>query len=203
LQQPAREKRAAFRRFELVLGTFPSNGPDPDDPFPARLGVVLSTDGATLRGWDWNQVVHPPLVEWLALAGQDFASWIKGGDQFAIPDTLTLGPGKAGWTRSVLDRAVLLPVSVHMLLTGFGPFNLPSDPGDAVAPGEWQERPGTDRFEYGNYWLLPVSEAEHAKAETEGTWNVFADMVEMAPKEANDDCYVAFDLLRGSPEPNP
>jgi hypothetical protein len=200
LEQPTREQRAAFRHFELVLPSFPSNGPDHEDPFPARIGVVLSAEGATLPGWDWSQVEHPPLVQWLALVGQDFASSIKGGDQFAIPDTLAAGPGNASWTRSVLDHAVLLPVSVHMLLTGFGPFNLPTDPDDAVAPGEWRMSPGTDRFSYGNYWLLPISEAEHRKAETEGTWNMFAELVEMAPKEADDNCVVAFDLLRGSRE---
>jgi len=43
----------------------------------------------------------------------------------------------------------------------------------------------------------PVSEQEHARANSDGTWNLFADLVELAPKEAHDNCTVAFDLLRG------
>ena len=42
--------------------------------------------------------------------------------------------------------------------------------------------PGTDKFDYGFYWLLPVSEKEHEKASREGSWNVFADLVDQTPK---------------------
>lgn len=45
IEQPTRGNRPAFRRFELVLGTWPNQTPDPD-PFPGqRLGVVLSMEG--------------------------------------------------------------------------------------------------------------------------------------------------------------
>ena len=194
--QPHREGRAAFRRFELVLAT---NNSEKEDPFPSRLGVVLSQAPGTLPGWDWNQVKHPQLVQWLALAAQDFASWMKqDSSHFAITDTLTVGPGKSSRTSSVLNKSVLLPATPHMLAPGLAPFNQPSDPSAAVEPGQWHEAPGTDRFEYGFYWLLPVSDSEHKKADSEGTWNLFADLVELAPADANDDCAVAFDWLRGA-----
>jgi len=196
--QPSRADRQAFRRFELVLGTRPSIV-GPNDPFPARLGVVLMAEGGTLPGWDWSQVVPPPLMRWVARAGQEVFSQLQAGAHFAIPDTLTYGPGGSSWTLSILNHSILLPASVHMLLSGLVPFNQPSDPGDAIPPGQWHAQPGTDRFEYGFYWLLPVSEAEHEKAQREGSWNVFADLVERAPAGANDDCYATFDLLRDRP----
>lgn len=200
IEQPVRANRAAFRRFELVVAARPATGADLDDPFPARLGVVLSAeDEMAGSAWDWNQVVHPPLVRWLARTGQEFAHWIRGGEHFAIPDTLAYGPGGGGgeaWTQSRLTQGALLPASVHMLLSGYGPFNEPADPADAMEPGAWHREPGTERFEYGSYWFLPLSAKEHAAAEADGTWSAFADLAEAAPQEARDDCLVAFDWLR-------
>lgn len=83
-----------------------------------------------------------------------------------------------------------------MLLIGHGPFNVPTEPGDAVALADWFSSPGTDRFDCGFYWMLPLSVREHDRAQVEGTPNVFADIVAQAPPEAKDDCYVAFDLMR-------
>jgi hypothetical protein len=85
-----------------------------------------------------------------------------------------------------------------MLVLGLAPFNRAGDPIDTVQPGEWATNSGTDRFAYGSYWLLPVSEKEHEKAKLEGSWALFADLVDLAPREAHDDCAVAFDLLRGA-----
>lgn len=199
IEQPARERRAAFKRFELVLAT---NNAEKEDPFPSHLGVVLSQAPGTVPGWDWSQVAHPPLVQWLALAAQDFASWMKrDGSHFAITDTLAIGPGKSSWTRSVLNNSVLLPATPHMLALGLVPFNQPGDPRDAVRPGEWHKAPGTDRFTYGFYWLLPVSDSERKRADSEGTWDLFAHLVELAPADAKDDCAVAFDWLRGADQP--
>jgi hypothetical protein len=47
-----------------------------------------------------------------------------------------------------------------------------------------------------------VSESERKKADSEGTWNVFADLVELAPEEAKDNCAVAFDWLRATEQPS-
>lgn len=125
---------------------------------------------------------------------------MRDGSHFAITDTLMLGPGKSSWTRSTLSNSVLLPATPHMLALGLTPFNRPSDPSDPVDPGKWTKSPGTDRFEYGFYWLLPVSESERAKADSMGTWELFADLVDLAPEEAEDACAVAFNWLR-APEP--
>jgi hypothetical protein len=38
--------------------------------------------------------------------------------------------------------------------------------------------------------------AERQRAQSAGSWNLFADLVERAPAEANDDCAVAFDWFR-------
>lgn len=195
LDQPSPSGRKAFQHFELVLGT---NNSNKEDPFPARIGVVLSQPSGTFPAWDWDQVKHPPLLQWLEIAGQEVACLIRGHSSFAIGDTLTLGPGGQSWTRSVLTHSMILPAPPHMLALGLAPFNRAGDPTDTVKPGEWAANPGTDRFAYGFYWLLPVSEREHEKANREGSWTVFADLVDLAPKEANDDCAVAFDLLRGA-----
>jgi hypothetical protein len=120
----------------------------------------------------------------------------RDGLHFAIPDTLRAGPGKSSWTRCALAHSMLLPATPHMLTLGLAPFNAPSDPPTTVDPGEWHKAPGTERFEYGFYWLMPVSEAEREKADAQGSWEVFADLVERAPPEAQDDCAVAFDWLR-------
>lgn len=196
LDQPASVGRKAFHHFELVLGT---NNSNTEDPFPARIGVVLSQPPGTFPAWDWNQVSHPPLLRWLANTGHEVARLIRDhSSSFAIADTLTVGPGGESWTRSVLTRSMILPAPQHMLALGFAPFNHAGDPTDMVKPGEWASNPGTDRFDYGFYWLLPVSEKEHEKANRAGSWNVFADLVDQAPKDANDDCAVAFDLLRNA-----
>lgn len=193
LDQAVPVGRKAFQHFELVLGT---NHADKEDPFPARLGVVLSQPPGTFPAWDWNQVSHPPLLRWLTIAGQEVARLIRNHSSLAIADTLTLGPGGESWTRSVLTRSLILPAPPHMLALGFAPFHQVGDPADTVKPGEWASNPGTDRFDHGFYWLLPVSEKEHEKANREGSWNVFADLVDQTPKDANDDCALAFDLLR-------
>ncbi|WP_394846272.1 hypothetical protein LZC95_02260 [Pendulispora brunnea] len=196
IEQPYREKRKAFRRFELVLATYPSAG-DPEDPFPARLGVVLSwRGGSRFPGWNWEEVQHPRLVRWLALAGQELASWMAlDGEHFAIPDTLDLGPGGTRLTRSILNRSALLPASPHMLMSGLGPFNSPERPTDAAVLVDSGGNPGTSEFEYGHYWMLPMTAAEHEKAQRDGTWSVFADLANRVP-EGEDDYRVAFDLLR-------
>jgi hypothetical protein len=193
LDQTAPVGRKAFHHFELLLGT---NNSSSEDPFPARLGVVLSQPPGTFPGWDWNQVRYPPLLRWLTIAGQEVARLIRDHSSLAIADTLTLGPGGESWTRSALTRSMILPASPHMLALGFAPFNEAGDSTDTVKPGEWASNPGTERFDHGFYWLLPVSAAEHDKANREGSWSVFADLVDQSPKDANDDCAVAFDLLR-------
>lgn len=191
--QPVRERREAFRRFELVLA---ANNAELEDPFPSRLGVALAQEPDGLPGWDWGQVRVPPLVHWLAIAGQEFASWMKDdGSHFAITDTLAFGPGKSPWTRSILDHSVLLPAAPHMLASGFGPFNEPADSASAVDAKRWHKAAGTGEFRNGFYWLLPVSAAEHARAAAAGTWNLFADLVERVP-EGREEFDVAFDLLR-------
>jgi hypothetical protein len=195
LEQPTLARGKAFKGFELALGT---NNSNVDDPFPSRLGVVLSHPPETFPAWDWDQVKHPPLLQWLAIAGQEVARLLRGQSSFAIGDTLTFGPGGSSWTRSALTHSMLLSVPPHMLALGLAPFNRAGDPIDTVKPGEWATNPGTDRFAHGFYWLLPISEQEHDQANREGSWALFADLVDMAPKEANDDCAAAFDLLRGA-----
>jgi hypothetical protein len=197
LEQPARPRRSAFQRFELALAT--NNAAETEDPFPAKIGVALAQEPHSLPGWDWNEVLHPPLLRWFALVGQEFASSVAEGEHFAIPDTLLWGPGRSSWTRSILDHAVLLPATPHMLLSGLSPFEQPGDPADTVRPAEWHRRPGTDQFKFGFYWLLPVSADEHARAAADGTWNLLADLIEAVPAGTGDDCHLAFDLLRGAP----
>lgn len=194
-RQESRLGRKTFPHFELVLGTYSANK---DDPFPARLGVVLSQPPGAFSAWDWNQVTAPPLLQWMTIAGKEVARLIKEHSSVAIADTLSLGPGGQPWTRSVLTHSIILPATPHMLALGFAPFNQVGDPIDTVKPGEWASNPGTDRFDNGFYWLLPVSGKEHEKATREGSWNVFADLVDQTPKEANDDCALAFELLRGA-----
>jgi hypothetical protein len=194
LEQPAQERRQAFRRFELVVAVRPGL----EDPFPARLGVVLSAPGATLPGWNWAEVDVPPLVRWLAVTADDFADWLREGDHFAIGDTLTIGPGGSAWPRSSLDHGVLLSPSIHMLLTGHAPFDGVDDPANTIDFRFWHRQPGTDRFARGFYWLLPVTKAEHDRAARDGTWQMFADLVARKPPDETDDCFTAFDGLRGS-----
>jgi hypothetical protein len=192
LEQPTQPERTSFRRFELVLVT---NNAERDDPFPTRLGVALS-QGSDFVAWDWNQVDLPPLMDWLVIAGEEIGALIKSGSHFAATDTLTLGPGKSSWTRSVLDHSVLLAAPPHLLACGFAPFDRPGDPSETVNPADWHRDPGSERFEYGFYWLLPVTEREHARAKQDGTWSVFSELLERARAESRDDCAVAFDLLR-------
>lgn len=194
LAQAEQPDRAAFSHFELVLAT---NNAEKEDPFPMRLGIVLSAGAEKFPGWDWSQVQPPPLLQWLAIAGQEFASWMKDGAHFAVADILTFGPGKMPWTKSELDHSVLLPVPPHMLLVGFSPFNEASDPIETIAPENWHADPGIDRYRYGFYWLLPVSKKEHEHANVHGTWTLFADLIDLAPEGSEDDCVVTFDLLRG------
>jgi hypothetical protein len=196
LEQSVQDGQLAFRHFELALAT---NNSEKEDPFPTRIATVLSQRDASIPGWDWDQVKHPPLLQWLASAGRSIASSMKARTQFAIGDTLTLGPGNSPWTRSMLSHSVLLPAPAHMLLLGLSPFGYSDHAPHTVNAHEWHSNPGTDRYEHGWYWLLPVSEQEHGKATKEGTWNVFADLVELVPGGANDDCAVAFDLLRRAP----
>ena len=191
--QPAQPGRPAFRRFELVLAT---NNAELEDPFPSRLGVVLSANGGDFPGWDWKQVEPPPLMDWLVIAGEEVGTLLRRGSHFALTDRLTLGPGGSTWTRSRLDHSVLLPVTPHMIVSGFVPFNAAGDPEDTVHPSEWHRKPGTEQFEYGFCWLLPVTPSEYAKASADGAWNVFADLVERSAPDARDDFAVAFDWLR-------
>lgn len=194
IAQTPQPGRAAFRRFELVVAT---NNAEREDPFPSRLGVVLAQGSEQLPGWDWRQVTPPPLLQWLVLAAQDVASWmIRDHSHFAPTDTLPIGPGNSSWTRSLLSRSVFLPATPHMLAVGLRPFNIPGDEVAAAKAGDWHRTDGIDRFEYGFQWLLPVSEAEYQRANSSGTWNMFADLVERSPAEARDDCAVAFDWLR-------
>jgi hypothetical protein len=130
LDQAAPVGRKIFHHFELVLGT---NNSNKEDPFPARLGVVLSQPPGAFLAWDWNQVSHPPLLQWLTIAGQEVARLIREHSSLAIADTLTLGPGGGSWTRSVLTHSMILPASPHMLALGFAPFNQPGDPTDSEA----------------------------------------------------------------------
>lgn len=184
--------KSAFRHFELALAT---NNSEREDPFPSRLGVVLD-QGAALPGWDWSQVTPPPLLDWLVIAGEELGSLTKGGSTFAIADMLTIGPGGAPWTRSILNRSVLLPAPPPMLAAGLAPFDTPSDGLNTLQSETWHRDPGANRFAYGFYWLLPVSEREYAAASQQGTWNMFADLAALAAKEGRDDWNVAFDLLR-------
>lgn len=187
--QPQRPKRAAFRRFELVLAC--SGGQE--DPFPHRLGVVLSM---SMEGWDWSQVTPPPLMDWLTIAAEELGDSIKTGADFAITDTITLGPGKSPWTQSLLDHSMLLPVPPHMLASGFAPFDRATVSPDTVSPLEWDEHPGVERYEYGFYLLLPISEQEHAQANQVGSWHTLGDLVERSRAQTGDPFSLPFDLLR-------
>src|SRR5258705_11456977 len=44
--------RHAFRHCELVMAT---NNAETEDPFPVRLGVVLSQGAGAFPAWDWDQ----------------------------------------------------------------------------------------------------------------------------------------------------
>jgi hypothetical protein len=192
VEQPARPDRPGFRRFELVLAT---NNAEREDPFPTRLGVALAMGAEGLPAWDWSQVQVPPLLDWLTIAGEELGSAIRQGSQFAFCDTLTLGPGKAPWTRSQLDHSILLPASPPLLAAGFEPFDHTAPVG-VVPPDQWNRAPGHDRHEHGFFWLVPVSRAEYDKANAAGSWDVFADLVERALSAGRDEFSDAFDLLR-------
>jgi hypothetical protein len=192
LPQAVRADAQAFRRIELVLVL---NNSELEDPFPTRLGVALAQEPHPFAGWDWSQVVVPPLVAWLSVAGEALGAAIQAGATFAIRDTLTFGPGNSAWTRSQLGHSVLLPSNPDMLGAGFGPFESPASRGDAIDPETWQSA-GTERYACGFYWLLPVSEPEHARANAEGTWNVLADLVERSHQLERGDFELAYDFLR-------
>ncbi len=193
--QSVDDKPFGFSRFELVMAMRPGK----EEPFPEGLGVVLSAPGATLPGFDWGQVRIPNVVRWLVFAADAIHSLQNKDSQFGITDTIGIGPGGTDYiSTSKLDCSVLLPATVHMLLKGHGPFNDVTDPRDTVHPGEWIDDPGTERFTHGFYWLCPVSRAEHGRAKRDGTMTVFDDLVARSPKEADDACYFAFDLLRES-----
>lgn len=121
---------------------------------------------------------------------------MRAGSTFAVADTVTLGPGGAGWTRSLLSHSVLLPVNPQLLRAGLTPFDASATAATPVAAENWHRDVGTERFTNGFYWLLPVTEAEHARANTQGTWNVFADLVESSLERGGDEFAVAYDLLR-------
>ncbi len=195
-ETPAVTGRSAFPHFELVLAT---NNSEQEDPFPFRLGVVLSRGPESFLGWDWGEVRVPPLLNWFSLAAHEVASMIKrDGSHFSITDTIAaLGPGGKPWTRSLLKNAVLMPATPHMLRSGLSPFNEPSKPPAVLDADHWHDEPGTDRFKWGFYWLLPTSEEEHRRAESDGSWEMFADLVEQVREGVEDEFDVAFDLLRG------
>jgi hypothetical protein len=175
-----------------VLAT---NNAEREDPFPTRLGVVLAMGEEGLPGWDWAQVRNPPLVDWLTIAGEGLGSAIRQGSQFAICDTLTLGPGNSTWTQSQLDHSILLPACPPLLAAGFEPFGDTARTGVISAP-EWHRDAGTDRFENGFVWLLPVSKQEFETANTTGSWNLFADLVELSMVSGRGEFGAALDLLR-------
>ena len=196
VEQPRRSEAQVFRHVELVLI---SNNSEREDPFPARLGVALAQEPNSLPGWDWAEVAPPILLEWMAIVGEELGAAMRSGTGFAIGDTLTLGRGYGHsiWTRSTLDHAVLLPAPPAMLAAGMAPFDSPATPQGVVSPLSWHTDPGCDRFSHGFQWLLPVSELEYSKANTAGTWNFFADLVENAHRlTGGDEFSVAFDLLR-------
>jgi hypothetical protein len=191
-EQAVNSKRPGFRRFELVLAT---NNYEKEDPFPARIGVALSMGPEGLPGWDWGQVKNPPLLDWLVIAGEEVGSAIRSGSQFAFADTLTLGPGNSEWTKSQLDHSILLPVCPPLLAAGFDPFGGTAQSG-VVHPSEWHIDPGMGRFQDGFVWLLPVSKHECERASKAGSWNLFADLVELSTEAGRGEFGVALDLLR-------
>lgn len=151
-----------------------------------------------MPGWDWSQVRHPAILDWLTIAGEEVGMLIGQGSTFAIGDTLTLGPGNASWTRSKLGCSAILPPPPQMLAAGFNPFDSDMGATSAVLPDQWHRNPGTEQHAYGFYWLLPLSDPEYVRANSQGTWNVFADIIEASPKGASDEFAAAFDLMRGS-----
>jgi hypothetical protein len=138
----------------------------------------------------------PPLLDWLSIAGEELGAAIKLGSTFAMGDTVTLGPGNAAWTRSRLEQSVLLPVNPELLDAGFFPFDSSASPRRSFDPQAWNRSPGVESFARGFYWLLPVSPSEYAKANADGTWNMFADLVEQARALGKGDFSRAYDLLR-------
>lgn len=193
VDQARRGDAQAFRRAELVVAF---DNSEPEDPFPTKIGVALAQEPEPFAGWDWSQVEVPPLLDWISIAGEELGAAIRFGSTFAIADTLTLGPGNSAWTRSRLEQSVLLPVNPQMLDAGLGPFDSSASPRRSFDPQAWRSSPGTESFTRGFYWLLPVSQSEYDKANTEGTWNMFADLVEQAQALGKGDFSRAYDLLR-------
>jgi hypothetical protein len=191
--QPQRNIAQAFRHIELALVLSNSES---EDPFPTRLGVALAQEPHPFPGWDWSQVTAPPLMDWMCILGEELGIAIKNGSTFAIRDTLTFGPGNSQWTRSKLNRIALLPSNPHMQLAGFSPFNQPATSPDGLTPERWHTDPGTDSHTHGFYWTLPINDTEYTKANTEGTWNMFADLVQRSHQLGGDDFDLAYDLLR-------
>lgn len=195
IEQPLKAEAQAFRHVELMLV---SNNWEREDPFPARIGVALDQGADVMPGWDWSQVRPPGILDWLAIAAEEVGLSMGQGSTFAIGDTLTLGPGNASWTRSKLGCSAILPPPPQMLAAGFGPFDSAVEATSAVLPDQWHQNPGTEQHAYGFYWLLPLSEAEYVRANSQGSWNVFADIIDAAPNKASDEFAAAFDLMRGS-----
>lgn len=186
-------RRALISPVELVLVVSSS---EQEDPFPARLGIALAHEPQPLPGWDWSQVKAPPLVDWLSIAGEELALAIDAGSTFAIQDTLTLGPGGSTWTRSRLSHSGLLPANPHLRGAGFGPFGARVGSPGNVTYADWHLAADTEEHECGFYWLLPVTRAEHARADTDGTWNMFADLAASSHELGGDDFALSYDLLR-------
>lgn len=193
LEQGSRASAWTVPHFELAMM---SNNSETEDPIPARLGVALHCGADSLPGWDWNQVVAPSCFDWLSIAGEEIGDAVSRGTTFAVGDTLTLGIGTSAWTRSKLEHSVILPPPPTMLSAGMAPFD--TTPGDAALeiPEPWYVDSGAARRPYGFYWLLPVSAAEHASANADGTWNMFADLAQAASEAGQDVFSVAFDWLR-------
>jgi hypothetical protein len=68
VEQPLRVGSQAFRHVELILV---SNNWEKEDPVPARLGVALDQGPGAMPGWDWSQVSHPAILDWLTIAAEE------------------------------------------------------------------------------------------------------------------------------------
>ncbi len=89
----------------------------------------------------------------------------------------------------------LAPTCPPLLAAGFEPFGGTAQSG-IVPPSEWHINPGVDRFQDGLVWLLPVSKKEFERANAAGSWNFFADLVELSTLGGQGEFGVALDLLR-------
>lgn len=144
-------------------------------PFRRALVLLLITAGKPCQAGIGHRWPPPPILDWLAIAAEEVGALINQGSTFAIGDTLTLGPGNARWTESKLGRSAILPPPPQMLAVGFGHYDSDVGATSAVAPDQWHTTPGTREHAYGFYWLLPLSETEYVRANSHGTWNVFAE----------------------------